>query len=73
MTHETKYAHKVSATSSTPGFKATTLYFGTFNEFEVFNHATKKDLPAGFEGHRWLSLQKTEGHQTYMCRAVENA
>lgn len=55
------YADKVSATSSTPGFKATTLYFGTFSEFDVFNHASKDELPAGFEGHRWLSLQKTKG------------
>jgi hypothetical protein len=55
------YAGKAWATPASSGFKGTTLYFGTFNEFEVFNHATKKDLPAGFEGHRWLSLQKTEG------------
>ncbi|HEX7157658.1 MAG TPA: hypothetical protein VF214_01485 [Edaphobacter sp.] len=55
------YAGKVLATSSTPGFKAQTLYFGTFSEFDVFNHASKRDLPAGFEGNRWLSLQKTKG------------
>ena len=56
------YARKAWATSpTTPAFKPTTLYFGTFSEFEVFNHATKKSLPAGFEGHSWLSLQKTKG------------
>jgi hypothetical protein len=55
------YARKAWATSSTQGYKSTTLYFGTFSEFEVFNHATKRSLPAGFEGHTWLSLQKTKG------------
>jgi len=55
------YAGKAWATSVTPGYTSTPMYFGTFEEFEVFNHATKKSLPAGFEGNLWLSLQKTKG------------
>ena len=55
------YARKAWATPAIPGYKGTTLYFGTLQEFEVFNHATKKSLPAGFDGNVWLSLQKTKG------------
>ncbi|HEY6764486.1 MAG TPA: hypothetical protein VI386_06920 [Candidatus Sulfotelmatobacter sp.] len=55
------YAGKAWATNAITGYKGTTLYFGTLQEFEVFNHATKKSLPAGFEGNVWLSLQKTKG------------
>ena len=55
------YARKAWATTATTGFKGTTLYFGTLQEFEVFNHATKHSLPAGFDGRVWLSLQKTKG------------
>jgi hypothetical protein len=55
------YAGKAWATPTTPGYVKTPLYFGTFQEFEAFNHATKNSLPAGFEGNVWLSLQKTKG------------
>jgi hypothetical protein len=55
------YATKASATPATASYKGTTLYKGTFAEFETFNHATKRDLPAGFVGNTWLSLQKTKG------------
>ena len=55
------YAVNAWATPASSGYKSTTLYFGTFSEFEVLNHATKKDLPAGFDGRVWLSLQKTKG------------
>jgi hypothetical protein len=48
-------------TNPITGYKGTTLYFGTLQEFEVFNHAKKKSLPAGFDGNVWLSLQKTKG------------
>src|ERR1700758_3400970 len=56
-----RYMEKAWATPASPAYKSTTLYFGTFAEFEVFNHATKRDLPAGFDGKLWLSLQKTKG------------
>jgi hypothetical protein len=52
----------VRATSANAGFSTTFVLKGaTFEDFDVFNHATKKDLPAGFAGKRWLSLQKTKG------------
>jgi hypothetical protein len=54
-------AGKAWATNPITGYKGTTLYFGTLQEFEVFNHAKKKSLPAGFDGNVWLSLQKTKG------------
>jgi len=56
-----RYAEKAWATAATTGYKATTLYFGTFQEIDVFNHATKKSLPPGFEGNLWLSVQRTRG------------
>jgi hypothetical protein len=54
------YEGKVSATPAT-GFKATTIATGTFGEIDAFNQSSKKDLPAGFDGDVWLSLQKTKG------------
>jgi len=57
------YAKKAWATPASPSpmYLSKTLYFGTFSEFDVFNHATKKDLPAGYDGRIWLSMQKTKG------------
>ncbi len=54
------YEGKVSATPAT-GFKATTIATGTFAEIDAFNQASKHELPAGFDGNVWLSLQKTKG------------
>ncbi len=51
----------VLATPANSGFKATTIASGTFAEFEVFNQLSKDQLPAGFDGDVWLSLQKTKG------------
>jgi hypothetical protein len=52
----------VRATPASVGFSTTFILKGvTFEDFDVFNHATKKDLPAGFDGKHWLSLQKTKG------------
>lgn len=56
----TFYVRKVSATSAT-GFKATTIATGTFGEIDAFNHSSKNELPAGFDGDVWLSMQKTKG------------
>ena len=55
------YEGKVSATPANSGFKATTIATGTFGEIDVFNQSSKNDLPAGFPGDVWLSLQKTKG------------
>src|SRR5262245_7320937 len=49
------------ATTANAGFKATTIATGTFDGIDVFNHATKDSLPVGFDGHEWMSLQKTKG------------
>ena len=54
------YVGKVSATAAS-GFKATPIAVGTFGEIDVFNQASKKDLPAGNDGDVWLSMQKTKG------------
>jgi len=54
------HSKSVQATAAS-GFKATTLATGTFDEIEVFNHASHDSLPAGFPGHVWLSLQRTKG------------
>jgi hypothetical protein len=54
------YVGKVSATPAT-GFKATTIATGTFGEIDAFNQSSKNELPAGFDGDVWLSLQKTKG------------
>ena len=51
---------KVSATAAS-GFKAIPLAVGTFGEIDVFNHASKKDLPTGNDDNVWLSMQKTQG------------
>jgi hypothetical protein len=56
----TYYVGKVSATPAT-GFKATTIATGTFAEIDAFNQSSKNELPAGFDGDVWLSLQKTKG------------
>ncbi|HKW32573.1 MAG TPA: hypothetical protein VJN92_06185 [Candidatus Acidoferrum sp.] len=42
-------------------FKGTTIAVGTFDEFDVFNQFSNNDLPAGFPGNVWISLQKTKG------------
>ena len=55
------YEGKVSGTPANSGFKATTIATGTFGEIDVFNQSSKNDLPAGFPGDVWLSLQKTKG------------
>ena len=56
------HAGNVRATPATRGtFTATTIAVGTFDEIDVFNQSTKDTLPAGFDGHVWLSLQKTKG------------
>ena len=54
-------ARLLRATPANSGFKATTIATGTFDEIDVFNQSSKKDLPAGFDGEVWLSLQKTKG------------
>jgi hypothetical protein len=53
-------AESLRATAAS-GFKATTIASGTFGEIDVFNQSSKKDLPAGFVGDVWLSMQKTKG------------
>ena len=58
------YAGNAWATPANGGYKSTPLCplcVGTFQEIEVFNHATKKSLPPGFEGKLWLSVQRTKG------------
>ena len=40
------------------GFKATTIATGTFSEIDAFNRSSKNELPAGFDGDVWLSLQR---------------
>jgi hypothetical protein len=54
-------AKTVLATPANAGFKATTIATGTFDEIDVFNQATKDNLPAGYDGKVWLSMQKTKG------------
>jgi len=54
------YAGKVSATAAS-GFKATPIAIGTFGEIDVFNQASKNELPAGNDDNVWLSMQKTKG------------
>jgi hypothetical protein len=54
-------AATVLATSPNQAFKATTIASGTFERINVFNHRTKGELPAGYEGNVWLSLQQTLG------------
>jgi hypothetical protein len=55
------YVGKASATAAS-GFKATPIAVGTFGGIDVFNQASKKDLPAGNDDDVWLSMQKTKGH-----------
>lgn len=50
--------------SPASGFTGTTLAKGSFAEFLVVNHLTRKELQkyaAGFAGDTWLSLEKTQG------------
>ena len=54
------YVGKVSATAAS-GFKATPIAIGTFDEIDVFNQASKNELPAGNDDNVWLSMQKTKG------------
>ncbi len=52
----------VHATSANAGFTTAFIVKGaTFSPFEVLNNVSNHDLPAGFDGQHWLSLQKTEG------------
>jgi hypothetical protein len=44
-----------------PAFTGSTMASGTFDEFQVFNHSVNDELPVGFPGNTWLSLQKTKG------------
>src|SRR6266403_5780569 len=55
--------HHTKSVLATPasGFKATTIATGTFDDIDVFNQFTKDELPAGFDGNVWISLQKTKG------------
>lgn len=55
------YLSKNVLATAPSGFKATTLATGTFEEFDVFNQATKDSLPVGYPGEVWISLQKTKG------------
>lgn len=51
----------VRATPSNSAFKGTTIASGTFEEFHNFNQVKNNDLPAGFEGNVWLSVEQTKG------------
>ncbi len=55
------HAESVLATPANSGFKPTTIATGTFGEIDAFNQFSKNELPAGFDGDVWLSLQKTKG------------
>ena len=54
------YSRTAEATGAS-GFVPTTLAVGTFDEINAFNQHTADDLPAGFGGPVWISLQKTKG------------
>lgn len=55
------YTASVRATQAN-GFKATTLFQGTFGEFHAFNHSILPSSTAGDNDENlWMSLQKTEG------------
>ena len=54
------YARTARATPANL-FKGTTIAVGTFDEFDVFNQFSNNDLPSGFPGNVWISLQKTKG------------
>ena len=56
----TYYARTARATPANL-FKGTTIAVGTFEEFDVFNQFSNNDLPSGFPGNVWISLQKTKG------------
>ncbi len=52
----------VHATAANTGYTTVFIVKGaTFSPFMVLNQASHEDLPAGFDGQHWLSLQKTEG------------
>lgn len=51
----------VRATPQNSAFKGSTIAFGTFEEFHTINQVKKNDLPAGFEGDVWLSVEQTKG------------
>ncbi len=56
------FYHAKTARATPPNlFKGTTIAVGTFNEFDVFNQFSNNDLPSGFPGNVWISLQKTKG------------
>jgi len=63
------YVGKVSATAAT-GFKPMTIATGTFGEIDVFNHSSKNELPAGFDGDVWLSMQRPRDARICTCRAI---
>ncbi len=67
------YARNASATAADSGFKATTIATGTFDKFDVFNHSSKKELPVGFDGDAWLSLQRRWGHRICTCKAMSGS
>src|SRR5437899_4643287 len=65
------FYHAKTARATPPSlFKGTTIAVGTFNEFDVFNQFSNNDLPSGFPGNVWISLQKTRAHQTCTCKAI---
>lgn len=55
------YHAKIARATPANLFKGTTIAVGTFDEFDVFNQFSNNDLPAGFPGNVWISLQKTKG------------
>jgi len=54
------YVGKVSATAAS-GFKATPIAMAPSAKLMPLNHSSKNELPAGFDGDVWLSMQKTKG------------
>jgi hypothetical protein len=54
------YAKSARATPANL-FSGKTIAVGTFDEFDVFNQFSNGELPAGFPGNVWISLQKTKG------------
>jgi len=70
------FYHAKTARATPPNlFKGTTIAVGTFNEFDVFNQFSNNDLPSGFPGNVWISLQKTKGPSVlfdHTCRGVRS-
>lgn len=55
------YHAKTARATPASLFKGTTIAVGTFDEFDAFNQFSNNDLPSGFPGNVWISLQKTKG------------